>query len=111
MRIKLIPKIVPKIKDQDTIKQLDNLYQMVSQVITRKDTLENFKNGQILKDITIDTTNRIFPHSLGKEWEGYFVVKRTNANIPYHTATLTYDKKNAIELYSAASVIVDLYIF
>jgi hypothetical protein len=109
--MKMIPKIVPKKIDPDAVKQLDNLYVMIEQLAKQKSSIADFLNGQILKDLSITTTNTIFPHSLLREWSGYIVTKRSNAQIPYNTATLTSDKKNGIELVAAGTVTIDLYIF
>lgn len=115
MKIKLIPKVVPvKLQkiDPDATKQLDNIYLMLKSLIeTKNNENVSFLNGQILKEITVTNTAKIFSHSLGRQWSGYFVTKRENSNIPYNTETLMHDKSNAIELISSASVVIDLYIF
>jgi hypothetical protein len=107
----MIPKIIPKKIDPDAVKQLDNLYVMIEQLSKKNGSLADFFNGQILKDLSVSATNAIFNHTLGREWSGYFVTKRSNGVIPYHAATLTSDKKNGIELVSASAVTIDLYIF
>ena len=85
---------------------------MISQLYeqTRNDNLNLF-NGQFLKGITITSTNSVFSHSLGREWSGYIITKRSTAGVPFHAATLANDKKMGIELVCATTIVIDLYIF
>lgn len=64
---------------------------------------------RVLKDITITTTTTDIPHTLGRAWQGWFVVSRTNGVVPYET-TQTNDKQ-FLSLIAASSTTVDIYVF
>ena len=118
MPVRLIPKIAFKEIDQkakvhpDIASQFQNIYQMLSQIVGSINKSEKLlTSGQIIKDIAFTSGNIVVPHTLGREWIGYFVTKKNNSHFPYNTSTLVHDKKSGIELTAPGAVTFDLYIF
>jgi hypothetical protein len=63
----------------------------------------------ILRDVAIGTSATNIPHKLGRAWQGWVIIGRSSAVVPYE-ATQT-DDTTYLTLIAGSAVTVDLYIF
>jgi hypothetical protein len=63
----------------------------------------------ILRDVDIATSDTDIPHKLGREWQGWFVISRTTATVPYEGTQS--DNTKFLTLKAGSAITVDLYIF
>jgi len=64
---------------------------------------------RIIQDVTITTSATDIQHKLGRAWQGWFVVSRTNGVVPYETTQT--DTTKYLTLIAASSTTVDIYVF
>jgi hypothetical protein len=64
---------------------------------------------RIIQDVTIGTSATDVPHTLNRDWRGWFVVSRTNGVVPYETTQS--NPKLYLTLVAASSTTVDIYVF
>jgi hypothetical protein len=63
----------------------------------------------ILRDVEIGTTATDIPHKLNRAWQGWFVISRTSATVPYEDTQS--DDTKFLTLIAGSTTTVDIYIF
>lgn len=94
--------------DDDTIRQLQGAVDLVFQELLKKQLID----GNFFEDVelTMGIVNLV-PHKLGKEAQGYIVVKR-DANATIWDSESTNEMKNSfLNLRTSADCVISLWVF
>jgi len=67
-------------------------------------------DGKILSGVTVGTTSTNIPHTLGRAFRGWFLVRSTSSSVVYEVATQT-DASQYLTLMTASSAVFDIYVF
>lgn len=94
------------VKDGD-LRLVQDSVDKVLGVISKKEILD----GQLLKDVGVSTQTVFLEHKLGREVQGYIVVKNNAAAHVYDEQDLNPTPTKTLALKSNTTAIVSLWVF
>jgi hypothetical protein len=89
-------------QDYQTDKLQSNIEELVGQIQS-----SIFFDGRLLTGVTINTSDTVINHLLGREPRGFIVVKLLNNSVIWQTSS----SKRTLTLRASAQTTIDLWVF